>query len=95
MRRARAADRAGLECLAGRDSRVLPDDDFMIAEVDGVAWAAIGVRSREVLADPFRPSGPIAELLRIRVASIEDGHLPPPSPPLLARLARRLATLTP
>jgi hypothetical protein len=92
MRLAGPGDRAALERLAGRDSEILPADDFLVAEVEGEAWAAIGVRSGKVLADPFRPSGPIADLLRIRVAGVRDGHIPLPSPPLLSRLVRRLAT---
>src|SRR4051812_48897881 len=92
MRRAGPADRAALVRLAGRGSGTPPPDEFLIAEVEGETWAAIGVRSGKVLADPFRPSGPITKLLRIRVASVRDGHLSPSSPPLLARLVRRLAS---
>jgi hypothetical protein len=92
MRRAGPGDRAALERLAGRDSEILPADEFLVAEVEGEAWAAIGVRSGKVLADPFRHSGPIAELLRIRMASVRDGRPPSPSPPLLSRLVRRVAT---
>jgi hypothetical protein len=67
IRRAGPQDRMALARLAGRDSTVLPDDDFLIAEVAGEAWAAIGLRTCALAADPFRPSGQVAELLRMRV----------------------------
>jgi len=67
IRRAGPQDRATLDRIAGRDSIVLPDDDFLIAEVAGEAWAAIGTRTGALVADPFRRSGEVAELLRMRV----------------------------
>jgi hypothetical protein len=62
---------------------VLPDDDFLIAEVADEAWAAIGLRTRALVADPFRPSGQVAELLRLRVER-SDGRelLASPAAPL-------------
>jgi hypothetical protein len=67
IRRAGLHDRTALDRLAGRDSAVLPDDDFLIAEVADEAWAAIGLRTLALVADPFRPSGQVADLLRMRV----------------------------
>jgi hypothetical protein len=83
IRRAGPEDRTALDRLAGRDSAVLPDDDFLIAEVADEAWAAIGLRTRALVADPFRPSGQVAELLRLRVER-SDGRelLASPAAPL-------------
>jgi hypothetical protein len=85
-----------LDRLAGRDSTVLPDDDFLLAEVAGEAWAAIGIRTGALAADPFRPSGEVAELLRMRVrpAGIRN-VLARPRVPLLRRLARSRAVIGP
>lgn len=70
IRRASAGDAAVLDRLAARDSAVLPDDDFLIAQVGEEVWAAIGLCTGTLVADPFRPSEPVAELLRVRA---EDG----------------------
>jgi hypothetical protein len=67
IRHAASGDRQALDRLAGRDSTVLEDDDFVIAEVGDEPWAAIGLRSGTLVADPFRPSGGVVELLRMRV----------------------------
>jgi hypothetical protein len=75
IRRAGSQDRTALDRLAGRDSAVLPDDDFLIAEVADEAWAAIGLHTRALVADPFRPSGQVAELLRMRVDRAGDREL--------------------
>jgi hypothetical protein len=90
IRPAEPNDRATLDRLAGRDSTLLPDDDFLVAEVAGEPWAAIGLRTGALAADPFRPSGEVAELLRMRVLGAEN-RAPIAGPDLapLRRLARR------
>jgi hypothetical protein len=90
IRRAVQGDRRVLERLAGRDSTVLPDDEFLVAEVGDEAWAAIALRTGEIVADPFRPSAGVAELLRVRIER-EGGEVTPAdqSTPLLHRLAHR------
>jgi hypothetical protein len=93
IRRAGAADRAALKRLAGRDSKALPDDDYLIAEVTDEAWAAVGIRSGTLVADPFRPSGDIAEFLRTRAEHTRDGaRIASAAPPLRRWLAQRAAT---
>jgi hypothetical protein len=90
IRRAGPKDRATLDRLAGRDSTVLPDDDFLLAEVGGEAWAAIGTRTGALAADPFRASGEVAELLWMRVDRARDrAMIARPAAPLLRRLVRR------
>ena len=72
IRRASGADASALDRLAGLDSRRLPHDDFLIAEVAGEAWAAAGVRSGVVVANPFRPAGDVADLLRLRAKRMRE-----------------------
>jgi hypothetical protein len=92
IRHAAAGDRQALERLAGRDSTVLEDDDFVIAEVGDEAWAAIGLGSGTLVADPFRPSGGVVELLRMRVERREGGVAPEGRPtPMLRRFVHRTA----
>jgi hypothetical protein len=61
---------AGLERLAQLADRPRQSGPALIAEVDGEPWAALVLASRLVLADPFRPSGEIVPLLRLRAARI-------------------------
>jgi hypothetical protein len=93
IRRSSSTDRSALERLAGRDSQALADDDYLIAEVTDEMWAAFGIRTGLLMADPFRPSGEVAELLRMRAAHARDGAPVARSvPPLRRLLARRAVT---
>jgi hypothetical protein len=76
IRRAGPADGESLVRLAGLDSKRLPTGTFLIAEVDGKEWAAVELESGEVLADPFRPTANVAELLRMRAARIRELESP-------------------
>ncbi len=64
IRRAGEQDREALRRLAALDSAREPQGDVLIAEVDGEAWAALSVRDGHGVADPFRRSGSILDLLR-------------------------------
>jgi hypothetical protein len=87
IRRASSGDRAVLDHLAARDSAVLPDDDFLIAQVGDEVWAAIGLCTHTLMADPFRPSAPVADLLRLRAEEANGQVIPAePRPSLLQRL---------
>jgi hypothetical protein len=72
LRRAGHGDARALATLAELDSQRLPDDQFVIGEVAGEAWAALGIRSGILVADPYRPTVELAELLRVRVQSIHE-----------------------
>jgi hypothetical protein len=89
IRRAGDADLPELDRLAGLESTRLPGDEFLIAEVDGEARAAIGIHSGTLVADPFHRTSGVAELLRLRVERIREAG--PPRPPT-RRLRRRLET---
>jgi hypothetical protein len=66
IRRASDADGVALNRLAALDSARPPSGDVLIAEVGAELWAAIEVQSGAAIADPFRPSGELVELLRVR-----------------------------
>jgi hypothetical protein len=64
IKRSDEGDGAVLATLAALDSRPQPQGDALIAIVDGEAWAAVPVTGGPAVADPFRPSGQLVELLR-------------------------------
>jgi hypothetical protein len=66
IRRADAADTAALFRLAALDSSSPPTGDALIAEVGDEPWAAVEIDSGAAIADPFRPSADLVELLRLR-----------------------------
>jgi hypothetical protein len=66
IRPADLADLAGLDRLAALDSASPPTGEVLVAEVGGELWAAISVDTGAAIADPFRPSGDLVELLRLR-----------------------------
>jgi hypothetical protein len=65
IRRADLADLAALDRLAALDSAPAPTGDVLVAEVGGELWAALDLSSGAVIADPFRRSGELVELLRV------------------------------
>jgi len=76
IRRAVADDDASLVRLAQLDSKRLPSGSFLMAEVDGKAWAAIELESGEVVADPFHPTADLAEMLWLRATRIRAVEQP-------------------
>jgi hypothetical protein len=70
IRPARDADLVALHDLAELDSAAPLTGPVLIAIVDGLPWAAIGVDDRRVIADPFRASGAAVELLWLRLAQL-------------------------
>ena len=72
IRPADAADAGALVRLAALDSSYPPTGDTLLAEVGGELWAAIELDTGTAIADPFRPSGDLVDLLRLR-ASLENG----------------------
>ena len=80
IRRANDADIGALADLAILDSREPLTGPALIAEVDGVARAAIDLRDGSVAADPFAPTAELVELLRLhahttRAAGADRGSL--------------------
>lgn len=75
IRRAQQSDDEALRRLAALDSARVPAGDVLLAEVDGELRAALGVRGREVVADPFHATAGLVELLAARAASVRASTL--------------------
>jgi hypothetical protein len=72
IRRADAADAGALLRLAALDSSFPPTGEMLLAEVGNELWAAVEIDTGTAIADPFRPSGDLVDLLRLR-ASLAKG----------------------
>jgi hypothetical protein len=70
IRRSTAADRMALERLAALDSAPAPVGDVLLAEVGDEAVAAIALTGGATIADPFRPTAELVELLGLRAAEL-------------------------
>jgi hypothetical protein len=67
IREAGPDDAPALGRLAALDSAsALEGSEVLIAEVAGEAWAALSLPDGRAVADPFRPSGELLALLRVR-----------------------------
>jgi hypothetical protein len=69
IRVSREEDERPLLRLAALDSKPAPSGPSLLAEVGNELWAAVSLRDGRTLADPFRPSGEVLDLLRIRAAT--------------------------
>jgi hypothetical protein len=70
IRLATDADSAALAWLASRDSQPPLEGPTLVGEVAGSLAAALSLRDGRLIADPFRPTPPIAAHLRIRAESL-------------------------
>ncbi len=68
-------DIEALARLAVIDSAEPPTMPVLVAEVDGLMWAALSLADGSVVADPFRPTAAVVELLRARARQL--AHVPP------------------
>jgi hypothetical protein len=89
IRRADSSDTAALYRLAALDSASPPTGEMLLAEVGGELWAAIEINSGTAIADPFRPSGELVDLLRLQLSL--DGRPERSSRSALSRLLPRAA----
>jgi hypothetical protein len=74
IRRAGAADVRTLARLAALDSAFAPGADALVAELGGVAVAALDLVDGHVVADPFAPTADVVDLLRLRAERIHGAH---------------------
>jgi hypothetical protein len=74
IRRATAADAFAVRRLAAIDSAAPPTGDVLLAEMGNELWAAVAVESGAAIADPFRPSADLVELLRFRAERMRGGE---------------------
>lgn len=89
IRRAAAADEFAVRRLSALDSAFPPTGDVLLAEMDGELWAALSIETGHAVADPFRPSGDLVELLRFRAERL--GAEEPAGGRILARVLPRVA----
>jgi hypothetical protein len=68
IRSARDADAVALHRLAVLDSSHVPAGALLVAEVGGDLVAAAS--DHGVIADPFRPTADVVDLLRLRAAAL-------------------------
>jgi hypothetical protein len=77
IREATDADRPALERIAARDSASPPAGEVLIAETGGELRAALELGSDRVVADPFRHTAELVDLLRARAAQIRADRRAP------------------
>ena len=70
IRFANGYDAGALSRLAQLDSAEQLALPALLAEVDGAAIAALSLVDGGVIADPFRPTGELVDLLRVRAQQL-------------------------
>jgi len=93
IRYATDRDAAAVARLAALDSARVPDGALLVAEIDGELWAAVAIGRGVAIADPFRPSGPVVELLRARTRQLAADAPPRWRRPALARAPQAVASM--
>jgi hypothetical protein len=68
IRAADGSDGSALHRLAALDSARVPAGDLLVAEADGALVAALAPATGATIADPFRPTAEVVELLQLRGA---------------------------
>jgi len=72
IRAARGSDGPALRRLAELDSRELPAGELLVAETDDELVAALSVDTGERVADPFRRTADVVDLLQYRARRIRS-----------------------
>jgi hypothetical protein len=67
-------DQPALWRLAALDSAEPLAEPVLIAEVDGVPWAALSLSDGSVVADPFHRTLDVVALLRARAQQLTESH---------------------
>ncbi len=73
LRPARDNDLTAVARLAALDSARIPDGPLLLGLVDGELAAAMSLSTGAVVADPFRPTLALVELLTMRAARLRRG----------------------
>jgi hypothetical protein len=74
IRYAFADDAYALARLAALDSSPQPPQPILVAEVDGELWAAVSMVNGRVIADPFRPTMALVDLLVTRAVQLNTAR---------------------
>jgi hypothetical protein len=94
VRLARPDDAAEVLRLAQLDGRQVPGGPMLVAEADGELLAGRSLISGAAVADPFRPTAHLVELLELRSTHLRDDPAPRRFVPNRARaLLRSLAAV--
>jgi hypothetical protein len=88
IRRATEADDSALRDLAELDGRPQLSGPALIGEIDGAPAAAVSLIDGRVIADPFKPTAVLAQILRMRFNAMR-AHSRTPS--VTARIGAALA----
>ena len=78
LRTASAEDASALTLLARLDSSPRPSGDMLVAEVEDDIIAAVPLAGGRAIADPFRPTADVVELLRARAELVSPRRRPAP-----------------
>jgi hypothetical protein len=70
VRRLQERDIDAIGRLAELDSQELPSGALLVAELGDELVAALPLEGGRVLADPFRPTASIVEILRLRASQL-------------------------
>src|SRR5438128_360168 len=76
LRPAVLSDGAAVAALAALDSAERPSGDLLIAELDGRIVAAVALDDGRAIADPFRLTADLVDLLRRRARQINAHNAP-------------------
>jgi hypothetical protein len=76
LRRAMPQDSAALVRLAQLDGAPRPSDAMLVAELDDQIVAAVPFDGGRAIADPFRPTAELVELLRARTQLLAAAAAP-------------------
>jgi hypothetical protein len=68
IRPAHGSDISALRRLAALDSSIVPAGELLVAETDGALVAAHAPATGATIADPFRHTAAVVELLQLRGA---------------------------
>jgi hypothetical protein len=76
VRRFQERDIDAIRILAALDEKDLPKGGVLVAELHGELVAALPLDGGPALADPFRPTASIVELLRLRASQLRGPGRP-------------------
>jgi hypothetical protein len=91
LRRSGSQDDAALTRLAQLDSAPRPVGAVLVAELDGEIVAAVPFEGGRAIADPFRPTAELVELLRTRTRLLAEAVPARRLPRLRLHLRPRIA----
>jgi hypothetical protein len=72
IRAAQASDGPTLTRLAALDSAPVPFGPVLLAEVDGEPLAALDLRDGAVVADPFKRTAELVQLLKVHATTVAE-----------------------